>query len=151
MRLVDVLIWDHLGQVRVRVVRDDRLLVISHVLEELVGVDDAVCELVCHLLDCELVEHRQAAAQDKSFEGVLRVDVVVIFNVGLLGEELRSGLGGDDEFVHDFAYFSIEDAVRGTRVDLERVAGVDHEIPVVAQGVVALARVLKLDFFTLHI
>ena len=151
MRLVDVRIGNDFGQIWMRIVSDDGLLVVTQILKELVCVDDTICELICHLLHCELIEHRQAAAENKSFDGVLRINMVIVLNVGLLREELRGGLGRDDELIHDFAHFCIRHAVGGTGVNLERVAGIDHEVPVVAQGVVTLARVLELDVVTFHV
>lgn len=114
------------------IVRDDSLLVVTQILKELVCVDNTICKLVRHFLQRELIEHCQAAAEDKSFDGVLRINMVIILNVGLLREELRGGLGRDDEFIHDFAHFCIRYAVGGTSVDLERITSIDHEIPVVA-------------------
>ena len=132
MRLVDVVIWDDLGQVRMSVVGGDSFLYRGHVQDKLVIVDHTVAEDIGNALHSELIEHRQATAEYKSFDCILRVDVVIVFDVGLLRKELRSSLGGHNEFVHDLANLCIRNAVCSTSVRLKRVAGVNQEVPIVA-------------------
>ena len=86
MRLVYVLVGQHLGHVGMCVVCDEGFSVTSLVNKKLIIVEHSVAEVVRDLLDREVIVHRQASAEHEAFNDVVRVKFVAIFDVGLLGE-----------------------------------------------------------------
>ena len=86
MRLVYVLVGQHLGHVGMCVVCDEGFSVTTLVHKKLIIVEHPVAEVVCDLLNREVIVHRQASAEHEAFDDVVRVKFVAIFDVGLLGE-----------------------------------------------------------------
>ena len=119
------------------------LIIVKHIVTEIVGHShDTVADLA-----------RLSGGEHESLDLKRCVELVIVVNVGFLGEELRHRLSCHLKLVEDLTYFLSRHAISLSSDVGELLARVQEKEPRVARilFILVAALILQLDWFSFHI